>query len=319
MALPRVRGWSSGPLSATPSTDLAVRIRGLWKSYAGNPAVAGIDLDIHHGEILALLGPNGAGKTTTIEILEGYRTRDAGDVIVLGVDPAQQRTALAPRIGMALQESAVEPYLTVRETIEMYAGFYPNPRDVDEVIDLVGLMPSRASRVVHLSGGQKRRLDMAVALAGDPELLFLDEPTTGFDPAARRDAWDIVSSLAALGKTVVLTTHYMDEAQHLAHRVAVMANGKIVAEGTPSSLSARDHTKTRVRFRLPSGVTPPEEFAGEPAAEDFRELALDDPVTALHALTGWAIDAGVALDGLEVIRPSLEDVYLSLTTPETES
>jgi ABC-2 type transport system ATP-binding protein len=301
------------------TTDLAVRIRGLRKSYAGHSAVAGIDLDINHGEIFALLGPNGAGKTTTIEILEGYRTRDGGDVSVLGFDPARERTLLAPLIGMALQETAVEPYLTVCETVEMYAGFYPSPRDVDEVIDLVGLTASGNVRVVHLSGGQKRRLDMAVALAGDPDLLFLDEPTTGFDPAARREAWHVVSNLAALGKTVVLTTHYMDEAQHLAHRVAVMAGGKIVAEGTPSSLAARDHTRTRVRFRLPSNVSPPEKFSGGLITDDRHELVVDDPVTALHELTGWALGAGIALDGLEVIRPSLEDVYLSLTGPETPS
>jgi ABC-2 type transport system ATP-binding protein len=300
------------------ATQDAVRIRGLTKTYGDKTAVDGIDLDIHHGEIFALLGPNGAGKTTTVEILEGYRHRDAGDVSVLGHDPGRERTALAARIGMALQETAVEPYLTVRETVGMYAGFYPHPRDIDEVIDLVGLTAKRAERVVHLSGGQKRRLDMAVALAGDPELLFLDEPTTGFDPAARRDAWDIVSSLAALGKTVVLTTHYMDEAQHLAHRVAVLAAGRIVAEGTPATLAARDQTLTRVRFHLPAGIEPPPEFAGQPTTDGFRELTVDDPVASLHARTGWALDAGVALDGLEVLRPTLEDVYLSLTRPTEE-
>jgi ABC-2 type transport system ATP-binding protein len=300
------------------STDDAVRIRGLTKTYGARTAVDGIDLDIHHGEIFALLGPNGAGKTTTVEILEGYRHRDAGDVTVLGFDPGHERPALAPRIGMALQETAVEPYLTVRETVDMYAGFYPHPRNVDEVIDLVGLTSKRAERVVHLSGGQKRRLDMAVALAGDPELLFLDEPTTGFDPAARRDAWDIVSNLAALGKTVVLTTHYMDEAQHLAHRVAVMAAGRIVAQGTPATLAGRDATHTRVRFRLPAEIEPPPEFDGSPTTDGFRELTVDDPVASLHALTGWALDNDVALDGLEVLRPSLEDVYLSLTRPPDE-
>jgi ABC-2 type transport system ATP-binding protein len=219
---------------------------------------------------------------------------------------------------MALQETAVEPYLTVRETVGMYAGFYPHPRDIDDVIELVGLTSKRAERVVHLSGGQKRRLDMAVAIVGDPELLFLDEPTTGFDPAARRDAWDIVSNLAALGKTVVLTTHYMDEAQHLAHRVAVLAAGRIVAQGTPATLAARDQTLTRVRFHAPAGVELPVEFAGQPTTDGFRELTVDDPVASLHALTGWALDAGVALDGLEVLRPSLEDVYLSLTRTEAD-
>ncbi len=302
---------------ATPNGD-AIRIRGLTKTYGGKTAVDGIDLDIRHGEIFALLGPNGAGKTTTVEILEGYRPRDAGDVTVLGHDPGRERTALAPRIGMALQETAVEPYLSVHETVTMYASFYPHPRAVDEVIDLVGLTSKRDERVVHLSGGQKRRLDMAVALAGDPELLFLDEPTTGFDPAARRDAWDIVSSLADLGKTVVLTTHYMDEAQHLAHRVAVLSAGRIVAEGTPATLAARDQTLTRVRFRVPDGVELPGEFSGQPTSEGFRELTVDDPIRSLHALTGWAIDHGVAVDGLEVLRPSLEDVYLSLTRSDAE-
>jgi ABC-2 type transport system ATP-binding protein len=289
------------------------------KSYSGKVAVDGIDLDIHEGEIFALLGPNGAGKTTTVEILEGYRHRDAGEVHVLGHDPQHERRALAPRIGMALQETAVEPYLTVRETVQMYAGFYPRPRDVDEVIDLAALTPNRDARVVHLSGGQKRRLDMAVALAGDPDLLFLDEPTTGFDPAARREAWDVVSNLAALGKTVLLTTHYMDEAQHLAHRVAVIVHGRIVAEGTPATLAARDQRRTRVRFRIPDGTAPPPPFDGLPNADGFRELAVDDAVTFLHDLTGWALSAGVTLDGLEAVRPSLEDVYLSLTRPEQQA
>jgi ABC-2 type transport system ATP-binding protein len=300
-------------VTAAGSGRPAVSVRRLTKSYAGNPAVAGIDLEIHEGEIFALLGPNGAGKTTTVEILEGYRTRDGGEVSVLGFDPEHERHALAPSIGMALQETAVEPYLTVRETVSMYTGFYPHPRDVDEVIELVGLLATRDERVVHLSGGQKRRLDMAIALAGDPELLFLDEPTTGFDPAARRDAWDVVTSLAALGKTVLLTTHYMDEAQHLAHRVAVLVDGRIVAEGSPSTLAGRDQTHTHVRFRLPAGVEPPEQFASVVGPDGYRDVALDDPVTSLHDLTGWALAHGVPLEGLEVVRPSLEDVYLSLT------
>ncbi|MGZ4689138.1 MAG: ABC transporter ATP-binding protein [Acidimicrobiia bacterium] len=306
------------PVPGAPNGNVAVRVRGLTKSYVGVAAVAGIDLDIYEGEIFALLGPNGAGKTTTVEILEGYRTRDSGDVAVLGFDPGRDRAGLAPRIGMALQETAVEPYLTVRETVTMYASFYPHPRAVEEVLELVGLTSTRNERVVHLSGGQKRRLDMAVALAGDPELLFLDEPTTGFDPAARHGAWDIVTNLAALGKTVLLTTHYMDEAEHLAHRVAVMANGLIVAEGSPSTLASRDHAKVRVRFRLPLDVTPPAELLGTVVGDGVHELATDDAVVLLHDLTGWAIAAGVPLDGLEVVRPTLEDVYLSLTRPALE-
>jgi ABC-2 type transport system ATP-binding protein len=219
---------------------LAVYVRGLTKSYSGTPAVRGIDLAIHQGEIFALLGPNGAGKTTTVEILEGYRARDGGEVSVLGEDPGHHRARLKSRIGIVLQSTGVDRYLTVAETVAMFAGYYPHPRPVDEVIHLVGLDAKRNERVLKLSGGQQRRLDVAIALAGDPELLFLDEPTTGFDPSARRGAWDIVKDLAALGKTVLLTTHYMEEAQYLADRVAVIAAGLIVAQGPPASLGARD-------------------------------------------------------------------------------
>ena len=205
--------------------NLAIEVRGLQKSYGDVTAVAGIDLSIPAGEIVALLGPNGAGKTTTVEILEGYRSRDAGDVRVLGFDPGQHRDQIKRHIGIVLQSTGIEPYLTVRETVAMYAGLYPHPRPVDEIIELVGLSDKRGARVIQLSGGQQRRLDMGVALAGDPDLLFLDEPTTGFDPSARREAWDVVQNLATLGKTVLLTTHYMDEAQHLANEVVVIATG----------------------------------------------------------------------------------------------
>ncbi len=221
----------------------AVRVRGLTKAYGDVEAVRGLDLDISRGEIFALLGPNGAGKTTTVEILEGYRKRDGGEVAVLGVDPGHERARLKPQIGIVLQSTGVERYLTVVETVAMYAGFYPHPRPVDEVIDLVGLNAKRGERVIRLSGGQQRRLDVAIALAGDPELLFLDEPTTGFDPSARHEVWDVIKNLAHLGKTVLLTTHYMDEAQFLADRVAVVARGRIVAEGPPGSLGDRDRPR----------------------------------------------------------------------------
>lgn len=294
--------------------QLAVEVRGLRKSYAGVPALAGIDLDIRAGEIVALLGPNGAGKTTTIEILEGYRSRDSGEVKVLGYDPGHQRALLKGSIGTVLQSTGVEPYLTVLETVTMYAELYPHPRPVDEVIDLVGLGAKRTERVIRLSGGQQRRLDMAVALAGDPELLFLDEPTTGFDPSARREAWDVVRDLASLGKTVVLTTHFMDEAQYLADRVVVISRGRVLGEGPPSTLGSRDRAKVRVRFRPPVGLTPPEGWGGPLGPDGFVEVAVADAVPDVHRLLHWAVNQGVDLDGFEVARPSLEDVYLSLTS-----
>ena len=289
----------------------AVEARALTKSYDGHQAVCGVDLDIRRGEIFALLGPNGAGKTTTVEILEGYRQRDGGSVRVLGFDPARERSRLKPLIGIVLQSTGVEPYLTVRETVSMYAAYYPHPRPVDEVIELVGLMAQRDQRVVHMSGGQQRRLDMAIGLAGDPEMLFLDEPTTGFDPSARREAWEVVKNLAALGKTVLLTTHYMDEAQYLANRVAVMAAGRIVASGPPGSLGLRDRAAARIRFRLAGGRAIPAGFTTH--ADGFVEASVDDPVQVLHDVTGWALSNGLDLEGLEVMRPSLEDVYLQLT------
>jgi len=298
-------------------------VRGLAKAYGSIAAVAGIDFEIRRGEIFALLGPNGAGKTTTVEILEGYRCRDSGEVRVLGFDPQTARSALKPHIGIVLQSTGVEPYLNVRETVAMYAEMYPHPRSIDEVIDLVGLREKRNERVNHLSGGQQRRLDMAIALVGDPEVLFLDEPTTGFDPSARREAWDAVKNLASLGKTVVLTTHFMDEAQYLADRVMVIAKGRAVAEGTPSTLGFRDRAKVQVRYRLPPGITPPTGLGGPPDAQEFIQIAFDDAVTGVHDLLHWAIENRIDLDGLEVRRPSLEDMYLELTSmegpPETRS
>ena len=291
----------------------AVVVRGLTKSYGDVRAVTGVDLRIGHGEVFALLGPNGAGKTTTVEILEGYRRRDGGEVAVLGLDPGgRQRTELKRRIGIVLQSTGVDRYLTVAETVAMYARYYPRPRPVDEVVDLVGLTEKRNARVLRLSGGQQRRLDMAVALAGDPDLLFLDEPTTGFDPSARQEAWQVVKNLAELGKTVLLTTHYMDEAQYLADRVAVIAAGRIVAEGTPETLAGRDTARATLRYRPPDGASPPAEVGGPPGADGYVRFAADDLTASLHRLTGWALDNGVRLDDLQIIRPSLEDIYLRL-------
>jgi ABC-2 type transport system ATP-binding protein len=300
--------------SPDDGSGLAAQVHGLVKTYGALTALAGIDFDIRRGEIFALLGPNGAGKTTTVEIMEGYRARDGGQVRVLGWDPGRERSQLKSRIGVVLQSTGVEPYLTVRETVTMYAGLYPHPRSVAEVVDLVGLTGKRNDRVSHLSGGQQRRLDMAIALAGDPELLFLDEPTTGFDPSARREAWDVVKNLAALGKTVILTTHFMDEAQYLADRVVVIAAGRIVAEGTPSTLGFRDRARVRVRYRLPRGAAPPEGLGGPAGPDGFVQVSVDDAVADLYRLLRWAVEERVDLDGLEVTRPSLEDVYLSLTS-----
>jgi ABC-2 type transport system ATP-binding protein len=300
-------------------TERVIDVSELKKAYDDVEAVRGIDLHVDRGEVFALLGPNGAGKTTTTEILEGFRSRDGGSVSVLGVDPAIRDDTLRRRIGIVLQSTGVDPHLTVRETIEMYSGYYPSPRSADEVIDVVGLAEKRDTRVLRLSGGQQRRLDVAIALAGDPELLFLDEPTTGFDPSARRQAWEIVRNLTTLGKTVFLTTHFMDEAQYLANRVAVIARGEIVAEGTPATIAGRDRMVARVRFRLPSGAPEPPALGQEPAGQGSWEIRVEDPTRALHELTGWALDRGVALDGLEVSRPSLEDVYLNLTQEDASA
>jgi ABC-2 type transport system ATP-binding protein len=275
-----------------------------------------VSFTVEDGEIFALLGPNGAGKTTALEILEGFRSRDAGRVEVLGLDPGDRSTgrALRERIGLVLQDIAVEPYLTVRETVARNAGYYPSPRDVDEVIDLAGLTGQRRQKVRTLSGGQKRRLDLALGMIGNPRLLFLDEPTTGFDPSARRSAWQLVRSLRDAGTTIVLTTHYMDEAQALADRVAVITGGQIVAEGAPSAIGGRDTAQTRIRFALPGGCLPADLPVEAVLADGLVTVQTGKATRTLHELTGWALGRGTTLDRLTVDRPSLEDVYLRLTS-----
>ncbi|HYJ20718.1 MAG TPA: ABC transporter ATP-binding protein [Solirubrobacterales bacterium] len=267
-------------------------------TYGDLEAVRGIDLEVDAGEVFAFLGPNGAGKTTTVEILEGYRKRGAGEVRVLGEDPEQAGRRWRERIGIVLQSCRLDPYLTVRESLQLYAGYYADPRPVDEVVELVGLAEKADARTGKLSGGQQRRLDVGMALVGDPELLFLDEPTTGFDPQARRQAWEAIAGLRRLGKTVFLTTHYMDEAQQLADRVAIIAGGEIVARGTPEDLGDRDSQPTTISYRGPEGEV---------------SLSTTTPVATLNELTARALAEGFELEGLEVKRPTLEDVYLELT------
>jgi ABC-2 type transport system ATP-binding protein len=280
----------------------AISVRDLRKSYGTYEALRGISFEIKEGEVFGLLGPNGAGKTTTIEILEGYRTRDGGDVEVLGFDPERAGSAFRERIGVVLQHSQLWPNLTVAETHRMFAGYYEQPRNVNDVIALVGLDEKRDARVKTLSGGQKRRLDLGVALVGDPDLVFLDEPTTGFDPAARRAAWDMIRSLRSLGKTILLTTHYLDEAEQLADRLAVLREGVIIREGTPAELTGGS-TETEVRYR-----------------KNGHEVVVHttDPTRLLHELTAEALAEGTELEGLSVRRPTLEDVYLSLTAEHQE-
>ena len=280
----------------------AISVRDLRKSYGAYEALRGISFEIQEGEVFGLLGPNGAGKTTTIEILEGYRTRDGGDVDVLGFDPERAGSAFRERIGVVLQHSQLWPNLTVAETHRMFAGYYDHPRNVDEVIALVGLDEKRTARVKTLSGGQKRRLDLGVALVGDPDLVFLDEPTTGFDPAARRAAWDMIRSLRSLGKTILLTTHYLDEAEQLADRLAVLREGVIIREGTPSELTSGS-SETEIRYR-----------------KDGQEVVIrtSEPTRLLQQLTAEAVAEGRELEGLSVRRPTLEDVYLSLTAEHQE-
>jgi ABC-2 type transport system ATP-binding protein len=289
-------------------------VRGLRKSYDGVEAVRGIDFEVRSGEVFAFLGPNGAGKTTTAEVLEGYRRRSGGDVRVLGEDPGSPTRAWRERIGIVLQQCRMRPELTVRETLELYAGYYSAPREVSETIAQVGLGHKADARAGSLSGGQLRRLDVGVALIGDPDLLFLDEPTTGFDPTARRNAWEVIGGLRDLGKTIFLTTHYMDEAQHLADRAAIIAGGRIVAEGRPDELGDRGAQPATIRFRLPAGVPAAElPVAATVDAHGAASLATADPVEALNRLTGWALERSLDLEGLEVRRPTLEDIYLELT------
>jgi ABC-2 type transport system ATP-binding protein len=301
--------------------ESVISVEGLRKSYGGVEAVRGVDLEVFRGEIFAFLGPNGAGKTTTISVLEGYLERDQGEVRVLGEDPATAGRDWRGRVGFVLQECRMEPLLTVRETLEMYAGYYERPRSVPETIDLVGLAEKTDERAGRLSGGQQRRLDVAVALIGDAQLLFLDEPTTGFDPSARRQAWRVIAGLRELGKTVMLTTHYMDEAQELADRVAVIDGGEIIATGTPDDLGGRAEAASIVSFDRPEGDRAAElqrAVAGDWSADDGRLiLRTPDPTRSLNELTGWAIGRGLELDHLEVARPSLEDVYLQLTGSES--
>jgi ABC-2 type transport system ATP-binding protein len=303
-------------------SEPVITVRGLRKAYGELEAVRGIDLEVARGEVFAFLGPNGAGKTSTVEILEGYRKRSGGEVTVLGEDPAAAGGEWRDRIGIVLQQSRMHPELTVRETLELFGGYYRRARDVDETIELTGLGEKAGARVGRLSGGQQRRLDLAIALIGDPELLFLDEPTTGFDPSARRRAWEMVAGLRNLEVTVFLTTHYMEEAQRLADRVAIISRGRIVAEGTPDRLGERESLGARISFRLPPEVAvadlPPEVAAVSDAAgsNGAVRINVDDPVPLLNTLTQWALEHRVELSGLEVRRPTLEDVYLDLTEAE---
>jgi ABC-2 type transport system ATP-binding protein len=284
------------------STSPAIEVHGLRKSYGEYEAVRGIDFVVGRGEVFGLLGPNGAGKTTTVEILEGYRARDGGQVAVLGFDPERRERALREKLGIVLQSSGFDRHLTPREMVTHWASLYPTPREPAEVIALVGLEDKQDVLIRTLSGGQQRRLDLALALVGDPELIFLDEPTTGFDPAARRSAWDAIRSLRDLGKTVVLTTHYLDEAQELSDRVAIIKDGRILAIGTPGELGVGAAQRVRVSWRGDDG--------------ELHEREVDDPTALLHELTSEALARGESVRELTVARPSLEDVYLELTSEE---
>jgi ABC-2 type transport system ATP-binding protein len=301
-------------------TDTVVSARSLRKSYGDREVVRGIELEIHKGEIFAFLGPNGAGKTTTVEMLEGYRARDDGEAVVLGEDPAKAGREWRSRIGVVLQTCTMPGELTVAELLGLYASYYPRPSTVDEVLELVGLAEQRRLRAQRLSSGQQRRLDVGLALIGNPELLFLDEPTTGFDPAARHHAWEVIDNLRGLGKTVFLTTHYMEEAQALADRVAVIAAGSIVSEGTPETLGGRDRAPSDISFTPPPGLQPfqlPPELAGETRMRDGRfHLQSRHPAHTLQRLSSWALERGFELEDLTVGRPTLEDVYLQLTEPK---
>jgi ABC-2 type transport system ATP-binding protein len=295
-------------------TEDAVRVQGLRKTYGERVALDGVDLTLARGEVLALLGPNGAGKTTLVEILEGHRRADGGTVNVLGHDPAKRERGFRERIGIVLQETGLDPAINVREAVDLYSAAYPNPRDPDEVLELVGLKGRETARAKDLSGGQRHRLDLALGIAGDPELVFLDEPTTGFDPAARRQSWELISSLRELGKTILLTTHYMDEAQHLADRVVVLARGRVIADAEPEALGREE--AAIVAFRLPAfhdGLPLPEDAVIERGHVRLRTAT---PTRDLAPLLEWAAHRGMELEQLTVSRPSLEDIYLELTTTE---
>ena len=304
--------------AGSPPGSSAINVHGLRMHYGTNEVVCGIDLEVRTGEVFAFLGPNGAGKTTTVEILEGYRKRTDGEVSVLGTDPARADAGWRARIGVVLQESRPEPELTVSECLSLYAGYYPTPRPVAETIKLVGLSGHTRARCGTLSGGQQRRLDVALALIGDPELIFLDEPTTGFDPSARRSAWELIAGLRALGKTIFLTTHYMEEAEELADRIAVIAAGQIVAQGTSGTLGGRDRESALVRFSLPAHTAsddlPPVVASALVACSDgLVEARARNPLPLLGALADWAAARKLELPNLTVTRPTLEDVYLHLT------
>jgi len=298
-----------------------IEVAGLCKNYGELRAVDSLSFRVGHGEIYALLGPNGAGKTTTVEILEGHRKRTSGSVRVLGFDPATGGRRFRERTGIVLQSSGIDAELTVREIVALYASFYARPREVADTIDQVGLTDKRRARVRTLSGGQLRRLDLALALVGDPDLLFLDEPTTGFDPNARRDAWQMIAGLRSSGTTILLTSHYLDEVQHLADRIGVMSHGRLVEESTPDALGGRDTAGTVISFRLPAALADAELPAGpwdEPERHDGEiTMRTDQPTRVLLALTRWAVGLGMELEGLSVVQPSLEDAYLRITDEAT--
>ena len=296
-------------------SPLAIEVAGLRKSYGTFEAVRGVDLRVETGEVYALLGPNGAGKTTIVEILEGHRERSAGTVAVLGHDPARGEREFRECIGIVLQTTSVDQYLSVAETVNLFRGYYPDPLPLDVVLDATGLTEQARVRVGKLSGGQQRRLDVAVGLAGNPELLFLDEPTTGFDPSARRGAWDMVKNLQELGKTILLTTHYMEEAEYLADRVGIMVEGHIVVEGSPQEIAGAGGA-TIIRIRLPDGAeVPPESLGAHPAnVQGVFEIQTPAPTIVLHKLTTWAVTNGVEFEEIAVTRPSLEDIFIEVTS-----